>query len=54
MSKKDFELIATVIRNYKGDGSPDSIARAFGAELLNANPRFDLKRFVATCVPVEN
>jgi hypothetical protein len=56
MSKKDYEFIASVIRNWANEpGHPgaavrDSIARAFASELLNTNPRFDLKRFVNACV----
>lgn len=55
VSKRDYELIAKVINNYLagvtgGQQHRESLARAFGSELLNTNPRFDLKRFIAACV----
>jgi isopentenyl phosphate kinase len=50
MSKKDYEFIASVIRNLDVTGGMrDRIARAFASELLNTNPRFDLQRFVNAC-----
>ena len=57
MSKKDFELIARVLRamrqRYDADpmcrGVVDDVAVAFGDVLLTTNPRFDRSRFMAAC-----
>ncbi len=48
MSKRHYEFIAQIIAQID---SPDraAIARRFGAEFLDSNPRFDLARFLAAC-----
>jgi len=54
MSKKDYELIAKVIRDWNTaiigmDTVRASIARAFASELVNGNRRFDMPRFLKAC-----
>ena len=54
MTKKDFELIARVLRTARSD-TPDAtgrrvtaeLAAAFADELAATNPRFDRARFIA-------
>lgn len=51
MSKKDYEFIASVIRDLDVTGGMKArIARAFASELLNTNPRFKLQQFIDACV----
>lgn len=55
MSKKDFEMIARVLRdNLNGPDCPvpvrDNLARAFADELAASNPRFARERFIAACM----
>lgn len=52
MSKKDFELIAFVIRNLTE--APEvraRIAQQFAKELKYTNERFDVQRFLRACDP---
>jgi hypothetical protein len=52
MSKKDFEMIARVLREY-GSASPTDalfLARKFADELAATNPRFARERFIAACM----
>lgn len=57
MTKKDFELIARVIANYRNeipgtarkDNAASEIAHRFAEELKKTNPRFDVDRFVKAC-----
>lgn len=56
MTKRDFELIARVIRN-QNPGSVNQtltahlyeLAENFAAELARVNPRFDRARFMKAC-----
>jgi hypothetical protein len=52
MTRKDFELIARTISAFC-DGRPDvprdELAMAFGHELAETNPRFNLERFLRSC-----
>lgn len=53
MTRKDFELIAFVIRDL--DTSPaerEKIAEAFAQELVTTNARFDKTRFLRVAVGV--
>ena len=56
MSKKDFELIARVLREHNHDHregeytSPTILAEYFADALAATNPRFDRARFVAACM----
>ncbi len=50
MSRKDFVLIAEVIRTCKIDKtSKDVVINRFCAELRGTNPLFDSSRFIAAC-----
>jgi hypothetical protein len=57
MSKKHFELIARVLREYnERPGVTDTeretyaqLAQTFATELRAENPRFDRSRFLAAC-----
>jgi hypothetical protein len=54
MSKQDYILIAMALSNVRArkmDSASvaivDDVSRAIASELLNTNPRFDMKRFMA-------
>ncbi len=54
MSRKDFELIASIIRSMPTHAASlrtarDSTARAFADGLRVSNPRFDSARFLRAC-----
>jgi hypothetical protein len=51
MSKKDYELIAGVIRDYCAEtgAEPNLLADLFAAELWAHNTRFDASRFRSAC-----
>lgn len=51
MSKKDFELIAKVLREYRRDYPnvdyhADALAGRFASALWETNPRFNRDRFI--------
>lgn len=48
MSRKHFEMIATVVRENGGDQRA-ALADAFARELRAENSRFDRDRFIAAC-----
>jgi hypothetical protein len=56
MSKKDYELIARVLRESRalsttsGKCYARELAADFAAELAATNPRFDRERFIAACM----
>ena len=49
MSRKDYELIATVIRSLEPTDRP-YLAERFAEALAGTNERFDHSRFLAACV----
>ena len=55
MTKKDFELIAGVMRNfteidtYPDLNDTDYISHLFADALTETNPRFDRDRFLTAC-----
>ena len=49
MSRKDFELIARVIKNIEDENIRKETALNFANELQSVNPRFDVSRFVKAC-----
>jgi len=51
MTRRDFNLIAGVIRQLPAQVSRDALARAFAAELPATNPNFNLGRFLDACEP---
>jgi hypothetical protein len=56
VSKKDFELIARVLREshlgltFEGRITREGLAREFADALADTNLRFDYHRFIAACV----
>lgn len=49
MTRKDFELIARVLKNSDevlDDMAREALAEMFAAELANTNPNFDRDRFL--------
>lgn len=49
MSGKDYELIATILKSYRGeipDKKLDAMAYTFAASLTNTNERFQAGRFI--------
>ena len=50
MTRKDYQLIAKVLRDFVGDGGDvidrDKIALELAKALAQENPRFDTKRFL--------
>jgi len=49
MTRRDFNLIADVIRQLPPQVSRDALARAFAAELPVTNPNFNRDRFLDAC-----
>ena len=54
MSRKDYEFIAGVIRNWNigivgSEEQRAGLARAFASELLNTNKQFNTGKFLAAC-----
>lgn len=50
MSKKDFELIARILRGLPVDCyGTEQVAERFAEELQRTNPRFDAARFLTAC-----
>lgn len=51
MTKKDFELIARILRVYAPRDT--ALHDAFATELSDRNPRFDWYKFKQACKPVK-
>ena len=49
MSKRDFELIATTIREHKQGKRTMRLADSLADALATTNSRFDRKKFIAAC-----
>jgi len=50
MSKKDFEMIARVVRYFRSRNLViPGLGEAFADELAKTNPRFDRQRFLDAC-----
>jgi len=51
MNKKDFELIAKIVRGmYKlNDDQKAYVARKFSVHLMHSNPNFDVDQFLEAC-----
>lgn len=53
MTKKDFEAVANIINQNRFEGTRkeacESIAQDFADMFAEANPRFDVDRFMAAC-----
>lgn len=53
MSKKDYELIARVLRGFTfgiDENEGELLAERFADELRATNPRFHRERFIAACM----
>jgi hypothetical protein len=53
MTKKDYELIASVIRLWTTGETRIHLAFKMSEALKGTNPRFDAERFYAACFPKE-
>jgi len=49
MTRKDFELIADVIKGMEDPKARESAAQAFADRLRLVNPRFNRARFMEAC-----
>jgi|HubBroStandDraft_4_1064222.scaffolds.fasta_scaffold2296776_1 hypothetical protein len=49
MTKRDFELIASVIRDKLAVETQLYVAAVFADALAKTNPRFDRPRFILAC-----
>ena len=54
MTRKDFQLIADVLKAHQDGGDHDHIIRglamSFAIELAKTNPNFKKQRFIQACV----
>jgi len=54
MTRKDFQLIADVLRAHQDGSDADHIVRglavSFASELAKTNPRFNAQRFIGACL----
>lgn len=46
MTKKDFQLIASIIYSLPDNTTKEQVAKSFGAMLLYTNPRFNVEKFI--------
>ena len=57
MTRKDFELIASVIRGHQDGGDEDVVLRglalSLSVEFKKNNPRFNRARFIQSCLRVK-
>jgi len=49
MTRKDFQLIANVVKNIDDPKTRHAVAMDFALRLQGENPRFDISRFVGAC-----
>ena len=49
MSRKDFQMIADVVKNIDDRETRHSVAMDFAMRLKGENPRFNISRFVGAC-----
>ena len=49
MTRKDFQLIANVVKNIDDPKTRHAVAMDFALRLQGENPRFDVSRFVGAC-----
>ena len=54
VSRKDFQMIADVVKNISDANIRQATAMDFAHRLKNVNPRFDIVRFVKACQPTVN
>ena len=51
MTRKDFELIASVVQDITPKAQRVKIAMTFADRLSDENSRFDMGRFLKACMP---
>ena len=49
MTRKDYVLIATIIKEVKDDQTRNQLALDFSIQLKQDNPRFNTQRFIEAC-----
>ncbi len=49
MTRKDFQMIADVVKNIDDHKARHAVAMDFALKLKDVNPRFDISRFVGAC-----
>jgi hypothetical protein len=54
MTRKDYQLIASVISRLPDDGTRETAAIMFAKELQNENSRFKSNYFFKACLLTEN
>ena len=53
MTRKDFQLIANVVKTIDDKQTRDAVAVTFAKKLNTLNPRIDMTRFCLACKPTE-
>ena len=53
MTRKDFQLIADVVKTIDDKQTRDAVAVTFAQKLNTLNPRFNMTRFCLACKPTE-
>ncbi len=49
MTRKDFQMIADVVKMIDDKDPRHTVAMNFAVKLKGVNPRFDISRFVGAC-----
>jgi len=49
MTRKDFQMIADVVKMIDDKDTRHTVAMNFAVKLKGVNPRFDISRFVGAC-----
>ena len=49
MTRKDFQMIADVVKMIGDKDTRHTVAMNFAVKLKDVNPRFDINRFVGAC-----
>ena len=49
MTRKDFQMIADVVKTIEDHHTRHTVAMNFAVKLKDVNPRFDVSRFVGAC-----
>ena len=49
MTRKDFQMIADVVKMINDKDTRHTVAMNFAVKLKDVNPRFDISRFVGAC-----
>ena len=49
MTRKDFQMIADVVKTIEDHQTRHTVAMNFAVKLKNVNPRFNVSKFVGAC-----